>query len=255
MLSAKTEVSTNIDIKRRTKRVPTIEIPPRSSGIAGRDDPAEDEQQQQGEQREGDQLGLGQVGFGLVVHLVEARGEAAHRDVEPARVDQRRDLFGGDAARVLDVGRARCPEIDQRLTVAGDQRARRRGGSRSGLTTRPTYSTLRHPAAEPVDLAAHGGAARSSGPPPGRADDEHDRRVGVVAERVATSVSVARSLSEAVSVKPAALQVLLDVFADRDREDDEGADRGEDELRVLPGQVGDVGVEHAVGGTVPELPK
>ena len=45
--------------------------------------------------------------------------------------------------------------------------------------------------------------------------------------------------------------MVLDVFADRDREDGEGADGREDELRVLPGEVGDAG-EH-VGGTVPDF--
>ena len=45
-------------------------------------------------------------------------------------------------------------------------------------------------------------------------------------------------------MKPGRLEVALDVFADRDGEDDEDADRGEDELRVLPGEVGD-----AVGST------
>ncbi len=34
MLSAKTEVSTNIDIRRRTKNVPRIEMPPMISGNA-----------------------------------------------------------------------------------------------------------------------------------------------------------------------------------------------------------------------------
>ena len=44
-------------------------------------------------------------------------------------------------------------------------------------------------------------------------------------------------------MNPAALQVVLDVFADRNREDGEGADGCEDDLRVFPGQVCDAG-EH-----------
>ena len=63
MLSAKTEVSTNSDIIRSTRRVPTIEIAADQQRDRGGDDAAEDEQQQEREDREGDQLGLGQVRF------------------------------------------------------------------------------------------------------------------------------------------------------------------------------------------------
>ncbi len=61
MLRAKIEVSTNSDMIRSRRSVPTIEMPPISSGIAGGDDATEDEQEEQRQDREGDQLGLGEV--------------------------------------------------------------------------------------------------------------------------------------------------------------------------------------------------
>ena len=85
MLSAKTEVSTKLDITRSTSSVPTIEIAPISSGIDAATTPRKTKQQQQRQDREGDQLGLGQVLAGLVVGLVEAGGEAADRRRRAAR--------------------------------------------------------------------------------------------------------------------------------------------------------------------------
>ena len=40
-------------------------------------------------------------------------------------------------------------------------------------------------------------------------------------------------------MKPAAFRWLLDVVADRDGEHAKAADGGEDQLRLLPGEVGD----------------
>ena len=72
-----------------------------------------------------------------------------------------------------------------------------------------------------------------------RAHDEDDRRVGVVAERVAQQVAGRRSLSEALSVKPAAFRCCSTSWPTAIASRAKSADRREDELRVLPGEVGD----------------
>ena len=93
-------------------------------------------------------------------------------------------------------------------------------------------------AAEPVDLASHRRAAEVERAAAGGADDEDDPRVRVVAERVGEQALGLLALRGGVG-EARRLEVVLDVFADRDREDGERADGPEDELRVLPGEVGD----------------
>jgi hypothetical protein len=70
-LSAKTEVSVTPAIARRTNSVPTVETTP------------------------------------IVVGFVEARGEAAHLDLERAGGDQWLDPFRGDPTLVLDVQKSK----------------------------------------------------------------------------------------------------------------------------------------------------
>ena len=183
MLSAKSEVSMKVDMIRSTSSVPTIEMHADQQRDRGGDDAAEDEEQQQGQHREGDQLGLGQVLAGLVVGLVEARREAALGDVERARVGQRLDPFGGDAAGVLDVVGREVAGDRQRSPVAGDQLG---AGARVAQRVDDAADVfdLRHPAASrSTSRRTAGRAGRAAAA--GGADDEDDRRVGVVAERVA----------------------------------------------------------------------
>ena len=106
------------------------------------------------------------------------------------------------------------------------------------MTTRPTYSTRSISPAEPGDLAAQGRVGEVEPPPSGARHDYDQAGVGVVAERVAQEGAGPLALGGGVG-EPGRLQVALDVATDRDREEDEDADRREDELRVLPGQIGD----------------
>ena len=184
--------------------MPTIENAADQQGDRGGDDAAEDEEEEQGQQREGDQLGRGQVLAGLVVGLVEALREAALGDVERAGVGQRLDPFGGEAAGVLDVVGREVASDRQRLAVFGDQL-----GAGAGVAQRVDDPTdvldLCHAVAEPVDLAPNRGVGEVEPAALGRADDEDDRRVGVVAESVAEQVGC-RSLSELGLANPAAFK-------------------------------------------------
>jgi hypothetical protein len=202
----------------------------------GGDDPPEHEQQEERQDRKGDQLCRGQVLAGLVVGLVEAGRVAGQGGVEPARRQHRADVFGGVATGVLDVGGGEVGGDRERLGVAGDQRGG--GGFAQRVDDPSDVFDLGDPAAEPVDLSAEGGGGEVEAAAVGGADEDDQARVGVVAELAAQQRSRPLALRGAVG-EPGRLEVALDVFADHRGEDDEGGDGGEDELRVLPGEVGD----------------
>ena len=166
MLSAKSEVSVTPAITRRTKSVPTVETTPISSGIAAATTPRKTNSSSSARIGKAISSALVRSVARLVVGLVEARREAAHLDVERARGDQRFDPFGGDPALVLDVGGREVAGHGKRFAVAGDQLG---AGARVAQRVDDAADVLdlRHPGAEPADLAAHGGAAGSSLPPPG----------------------------------------------------------------------------------------
>ena len=128
---------------------------------------------------------------------------------------------------------------DERAPVAGDQL-----GAGAAVAQRvDDVADVLDPgdlAAEPVDLAPHGGAREVEAPAARSADEQHDPGVRVVAERVAEQAVGLLALRGGVG-EAGRLQVVLDVFAEGDRDEREGADRREDELRVLPGEVGDRG--------------
>ncbi len=121
MLSAKTEVSTKPDMIRSTKSVPTIEMPPISSGIEAATTPRKTKSSSSASTGKAISSALVRSFAGLVVGLVEALREAALGDVERARVDQRLDPFGRDPAGVLDVAGREVAGDRQRLAVLGDQ--------------------------------------------------------------------------------------------------------------------------------------
>ena len=121
MLSAKTEVSTNSDMIRSTKSVPTIETPPISSGIEAATTPRKTSRRSSA--RIGKAISSALVRSVLVWSLTSLKlgRVAAHRDVEPARGDQRLDVFGDDPALVFEVAVGEVDEEDQRAAVGGDQ--------------------------------------------------------------------------------------------------------------------------------------
>ncbi len=82
------------------------------------------------------------------------------------------------------------------------------------------------------------GFFRFERPAAGGADDEDDRRVWVVAERLAEQAAALLALRGGVG-EAGRLEVVLDVVAEGDGDEDEDADGGEDELRARPGEVGD----------------
>ena len=219
--------------------------------MRGRDHAAEDEQQQEGEDREGDQLGLGQV---LLVWSLTSLKLGAKPPIEtsrPLRLDDRLRVLGDDAALVLDVLVVEVDGDDERAPSraiscgAGAAVAQRVDDPADVLDVRPTSRLSRSTSRRTAGLV---GLERAAA---GIADDQDDARVGVVAERLASG-PVARSLSEAVSVKPAALQVASRRRCrTRPRGRRTTPTAREHELRVLPGQVGDAG-EHS-GGTVPDF--
>src|SRR5262249_10367536 len=93
---------------------------------------------------------------------------------------------------------------------------------------------------EAPDVAAHDWAGEVEPAAAGGADDEHDRRVGVVAEAIAQRPR--RHLALGAGVRESRrLQVMLDVVAYGDRQQGEGADHREDQLGVSPGEVRDPG--------------
>ena len=245
MLSANTEVSTNSDITRRTKSVPTIEIPPISSGIAAATTPRKTSSRSRA--RIGKAISSALVRSFLVWSLTSLKlgRVAAHRDVEAAA---RRPAAATSSATIPPLSSRSPLERSTRRTSELPSAAISSAPARRSCERVDDVADVldpASPAAEPVDLAPHRRAAQVERAAAGGADDEHDPRVRVVAERVGEQALGLLALRGGVG-EAGRLEVVLDVFADRDREDGEGADRREDELRVLPGEVGDAG-EHAAG--------
>ena len=106
-----------------------------------------------------------------------------------------------------------------------------------GLSTRPTCSTFSTSRLSRATSFWTAGLCTSSGPPPG-AGQGAQAGVGVVAERIAEGARGHLALGGAVG-ESRRLQVVLDVVAEGDRQQGEGADQGQDELRPGPGEVGD----------------
>ena len=246
MLRAKIEVSTNSDITRRTKRVPTIEIPPISSGMPAATTPRKTSSRRSA--RIGKAISSALVRSVLVWSFTSLKlaRVAAHRDLQRPRPGGHRfDLFGDDPAAVFEVAAGEVDEEDERAPVLGDQL----GAGPAVVQRVDDAADAIDPgdaAAEPVHGAPHRVGPRGrAAPRPGRGRRARVPGWGRSRGHRRAALWPSRD-SEAGSVKPAALRWLLDVFAEGDRDEGEDPDGPEDQLRVLPGEVGDPG-EHRRG--------
>jgi hypothetical protein len=138
---------------------------------------------------------------------------------------------------------------DERLVVASDQA--RAGSAGSGALTGGGASAGRQRVddaadvldaadllAQPRDLAPHRRARDVEPAAVGVAHDEEERGVRVVAERFAQGLGRLLALGRTVG-EAGRLEVLVDVVAERDRQDGEGADEGEHELGPSPCEIRD----------------
>ena len=172
-----------LDMIRSTSSVPTIEMPPISSGIAAATTPRKTNSSSRA--RIGKAISSALVRSVRVWSLVSLKPGAK----PPIATSSGLEATSGSTpsaampAVVLDVGGREVAGDRQRFAVAGDQL-----GAGAGVAQRvddvADVLDLRHAAAEPVDLAAHRRAAQVERAAAGGADDQDDRRVRVVAEGV-----------------------------------------------------------------------
>ena len=175
MLSAKTEVSTKVDMIRSTSSVPTIETPPISSGIAAATTPRKTTSSSSASI--GKAISSALVRSVLVWSLTSLK-LGAKPPIETssrAAVDRGSYVFGGDPAGVLEVGGGEVAEDDQRAPVGGDQLGAGAAVAQ-GVDDAADVFDPGDLAAEAVDFAAHERAAGVEPAAAGGADDEDDRR-------------------------------------------------------------------------------
>src|SRR5436309_10017696 len=107
-----------------------------------------------------------------------------------------------------------------------------------GIDDPADVADLRHLGTELVDFPLQRGALQVQRSAARGMDDEDDARVRVVAERVAEQAAALLALRSGVG-ETGRLEVVLDVVAEGDRDQEKDADGGEDELGTGPGEVRD----------------